>query len=630
MKDKLPPLFYFMELGEWDKANERLQRKPSEAKVWATLRSSSSTPSSSSSAPAQPTKRLALHHACFKLRSAGVVYENAKEDPFVLTCQFILKLIELYPDAARHRETRHGCLPLHLAAFASCAPREPSSHQEQIDSDHNFSPGSPINKPNAISRRIASDATAQTTETNLTNINAEEQYTGRRQQDQGSSSPPGKNPNVKVAMRRSHVAISQRREEWAVKVINALLDAYPKAIRVDSEGGRLPLHTACAGRSTPRVLSTLLTAYPSAARHRNKDGFLPLHLAAHWGVAHPNVAIILLKTYPDATVGRNRWERTPLEEALCMAGENGRPHQEALVRALRKHPTYWARPSADLFRQPGATSTLIDVDESLPSNESSTLEELPSIFQSNFILGQQSQVHPFHRDQNQMEFEELLQYQKWDAAIERLERNPVEAEHELKIMTRGGFLSSSGYHPIHYACERKTPVEVIRKLVETFPMGVLTRCMPGGALPLHAAATWGMSSDVVRELLAADPGTTKITDELGNLALHCACFSGASIEVVEALVKADPSSVLTRNHQGSQPIDITKRLRHDNRREVLQLLNLTKDRVVYNHRRHRSSGTLSDVSRRAAELNFLESRPEQPIEVTYKENEEEKEELVWI
>ena len=146
-------------------------------------------------------------------------------------------------------------------------------------------------------------------------------------------SPQMSTPSVSVN-RKSNVLISSRREEMAVRVLNALLDAYPKGIRVDSEGGRLPLHTACAGRATTRVISTLITAYPAAARHRNKDGFLPLHLAAHWGVSHPNVAITLLKSYPDATLGRNRWERTPLEEALCMAGENGRPHQAALVRAL--------------------------------------------------------------------------------------------------------------------------------------------------------------------------------------------------------------------------------------------------------------------------------------------------------
>jgi hypothetical protein len=91
------------------------------------------------------------------------------------------------------------------------------------------------------------------------------------------TTPATPSPNHMTTVQQ--LAISAKREEMAVHLLNALLDAYPKAVRVDSEGSRLPLHTACAGRATPRVISTLVTAYPSAARHRNKDGFLPLHFA---------------------------------------------------------------------------------------------------------------------------------------------------------------------------------------------------------------------------------------------------------------------------------------------------------------------------------------------------------------
>jgi hypothetical protein len=326
-----------MEAGEWLKAEERLRRHPREIKTWATLKTKkeSGEGMATSTAATTGTKRLTLHHACFKLRTAGSnpPPPPPEEDPFVSICRFILVLTRLYPEAAAERESRHGCLPLHLAAFASCASRKP---------DENKNNGG-LARPASISRRCASEDTMCST-------------------------------HVSVAQ---NLQISARREELAVKVLNALLDAYPKAVRVDSEGGRLPLHTACAGRATPRVVATLVTAYPAAARHRNKDGFLPLHLAAHWGVAHPNVAITLLRTYPDATVGRNRWERTPLEEALCMAGENGRPHQSSLVRALRKHPSFWTMTSSmrpdQLLPRLATTSMVVDVDESLPSNDEDDL-----------------------------------------------------------------------------------------------------------------------------------------------------------------------------------------------------------------------------------------------------------------
>lgn len=98
---------------------------------------------------------------------------------------------------------------------------------------------------------------------------------------------------------------------------------------------------ACFGKASIKVMETILKAYPDAARQRNHDGFLPVHIAAHWGVSHPDVAPLLLTAYPDGAVGRNRWERTPIEEALGMAGENGRQHQLSLVWSLRRHPTYW-------------------------------------------------------------------------------------------------------------------------------------------------------------------------------------------------------------------------------------------------------------------------------------------------
>jgi hypothetical protein len=143
-------------------------------------------------------------------------------------------------------------------------------------------------------------------------------------------------------LQRRYLQINRaRREEYSVRVINALLDAWPKSVKTSSEGGRLPLHMACFGRATVGVMETILKAYPDAARQRNHDGFLPVHIAAHWGVSHPDIAPLLLRAYPDGAVGRNRWERTPIEEALGMAGENGRQHQMSLVWSLRRHPTYW-------------------------------------------------------------------------------------------------------------------------------------------------------------------------------------------------------------------------------------------------------------------------------------------------
>jgi hypothetical protein len=429
----LPPLFFLMELGEWEKATARAQSHPKEVKSRATLRTKSMAEDGTK---VSGTKRLALHHACFKLRSAGSApvpsphspdnNGRRQEDPFLAVCRFILLLIEIYPEACQVRESRHGCLPLHLAAFASCYVRpsnedddflSPSTHgalSGMTSSAGNNPQLSPLGlpKPKIVSVRSSSESTTSTVHSNMTAILMEENYAAAQtmhkkegvsppaltQNQSASSSSPQQQAEIPMLpsqpsqpTTRQTIFISNKREQMAVKVLNAMLDAYPRAIRLDSEGGRLPLHTACAGRATPRCVSLLLRAYPAAARHRNKDGFLPLHLAAHWGVSHPNVAITLLKAYPDATVGRNRWERTPLEEALVMAGENGRPHQAPLVRALRKHPSYWTRPPKELFQTSNLDapqeSHLVDIDVTLASNDDETsLDDNPRYFNAGHSL----------------------------------------------------------------------------------------------------------------------------------------------------------------------------------------------------------------------------------------------------
>jgi len=197
----------------------------------------------------------------------------------------------------------------------------------------------------------------------------------------------------------------------------------------------------------------------------------------------------------------------------------------------------------------------------------------------------------------------LIENRNWGAVLDRLVTHPLEAEKHLEVPTLGGFTASSGMTPLHYACERRPPTEVVNALIEAYPLAVLTRCMPGGALPLHLACTWHCSADIVRALLSADQTSSQVIDELGNLALHSACFSGADDEVVLALLAANAKAVLTRNNQGSRPVDICKRLRHDNRREVMALLTLKKEEVLAQHRRSQSSGNWSEVAQEAAEMN---------------------------
>ena len=197
----------------------------------------------------------------------------------------------------------------------------------------------------------------------------------------------------------------------------------------------------------------------------------------------------------------------------------------------------------------------------------------------------------------------LIQKHKWKAVLERVRLDPLEPEKELLVMTRGGFKACTGMTALHYACERAPAVEVMAALVEAYPVACLTRCMPGGALPLHVACTWHCSPAVIRVLLSADQGGVAVKDELGNLPLHSACFSGADLGVIEALLQTDPKAVLARNHQGSRPMDIVKRLQHDNRQAVVKLLAAKKEEFSAKHGRTRSSGTLAEIAQQANAMN---------------------------
>ncbi|KAL3808056.1 hypothetical protein ACHAXA_007998 [Cyclostephanos tholiformis] len=408
-----------------------------------------------------------------------------------------------------------------------------------------------------------------------------------------------------------------RREEYSVRVINALLDAWPKSIKTSSEGGRLPLHMACFGKATVGVMETILKAYPDAARQRNHDGFLPVHIAAHWGVSHPDIAPLLLRAYPDGAVGRNRWERTPIEEALGMAGENGRKHQMSLVWSLRRHPTYWIHNDIGTMLQPQnvrmAPWRIVDADDSdLPSTNhndgvskdigaggisgssgcggavdvddvgSSDDEDEGVEVQMKMAQSQILNTHDPSYIRNlalSTDLSLLITRDKhWAAAALRCRSNPLEACEAMEVKVRGAYTAK--ITPLHYACENQPSVELIRALIQANPSALERRQEPGGQLPLHAACTWGASSYVIKVLLSALPSCAEMKDFLSNLPLHCACYSGADTMVVEALLHVYPQSVWPRNHQGSSAVDIVRRLNHRNRKEVLRILERTMSQLL--------------------------------------------------
>ena len=63
-KKTLPPLFLYIEEGDFQHAKERARKHPREVKTWATIKIKNVGHDQPDS-----TKRLALHQACFKVSS---------------------------------------------------------------------------------------------------------------------------------------------------------------------------------------------------------------------------------------------------------------------------------------------------------------------------------------------------------------------------------------------------------------------------------------------------------------------------------------------------------------------------------------------------------------------------------
>ena len=166
----------------------------------------------------------------------------------------------------------------------------------------------------------------------------------------------------------------------------------------------------------------------------------------------------------------------------------------------------------------------------------------------------------------------------WKAAALRCKTHPHEACEAMEVKVRGAYTAK--ITPLHYACENKPSVEIIRTLIEANPAALERRKEPGGQLPLHAACTWGADADVIQTLIEANPSCCEMKDFLSNLPLHCACYSGAETVVISTLLRVYPQGVWPRNHQGSSAIDIVRRLGHQNRKEVLRLLERTQKKLL--------------------------------------------------
>lgn len=89
---------------------------------------------------------------------------------------------------------------------------------------------------------------------------------------------------------------------------------------------QLPIHAAMIFHAPYKIVQALVDAYPKGVRCTDDQHMLPLHLAFRYGVSD-NTLLFLLEAFPEAMNAKNRKGRVP---ALCANPEQ--PHRSKIVR----------------------------------------------------------------------------------------------------------------------------------------------------------------------------------------------------------------------------------------------------------------------------------------------------------
>uniref|UniRef100_A0A7S1UR07 Uncharacterized protein n=1 Tax=Grammatophora oceanica TaxID=210454 RepID=A0A7S1UR07_9STRA len=115
-----------------------------------------------------------------------------------------------------------------------------------------------------------------------------------------------------------------------LKLVTALIDAFPDATKAKGCWGYLPLHYACTSRASKEVVAALLEAHPGGSRtYDDHQGVLPLHLACKWGASRTVVTSILTK-YPEAIFMKDASKKVPMDYAQKLHKSSKQPVISAL------------------------------------------------------------------------------------------------------------------------------------------------------------------------------------------------------------------------------------------------------------------------------------------------------------
>lgn len=321
------------------------------------------------------------------------------------------------------------------------------------------------------------------------------------------------------------------------ELVKGLVEAYPDGVRSREKFAMLPLHVACQHGASTSVIETLVDLYPASTRERDAFGLLPLHLACTEGCS-PDVLVSLLRSYPGAVEERDDTGRRPADYVR----ESLQPNRDALLRELGRDSNYWFAPTAAKARG--------DSGERRRSSAGSA-DAVPELY---FAVVRK----------------------RWEEALELVESDPAGAGvWVIDSSSSDGTTSGTSARPrlpLHAACRRRAPPEVVRALLAAHPAGASATGGKLDLLPLHMACQFGGDPDSVEELVRAYPEGTSTSDAFGLLPIHLAVTEGASPAIVQIMLHRHPPGAQAKDRSGKNPLDYAKASFHPHKEEVLELL----------------------------------------------------------
>ena len=136
-------------------------------------------------------------------------------------------------------------------------------------------------------------------------------------------------------------------------------------------------------------------------------------------------------------------------------------------------------------------------------------------------------------------------------------RNPLNEIHRI-METNPNYIeeTKNGMLPLHYACKRNAPLEVLEFLIQQYPASVKEKDNQG-KLPLHYACKNNAPIQVLEFLVQQYPDSFKEKSYYcKRLPLHFACMNNAPLEVLEFLVQRYPDSVMEKEYWGKLPLHL--------------------------------------------------------------------------